>query len=367
MTSRSASTSASGPMSISALPAFRIHAPINRPDYYDEVCVFLGASYFRAVAKGEIYGLSARGLVDQHRRSQGRGISRCSRRSGSRSRRRMPPRSSSMPCSTAKARRQPIASPSGPARPRCSTSRWRSIRASISQHAGLAPMTSMFFFGPNDRKDVDDFRPAVHDSDGLAIFNGSGEELWRPLSNPRDLQISTFRRPQSARLRPDAAGEELHRLSGSRIQLRDAAQVCGSSRSAIGAKARSCCSRFRPRRKFTTTSPRSGGRSCLCRPRANTPTPIGCTGGRMRRSRHRWRDSPEPAIGARGDDSKLFVLDLIGDKLKCDRSEEHQRRGHRRKGRDQEHRHPAQSGDRRLATELRTAVKDKAPSNCARR
>src|SRR5216684_5864919 len=42
---------------------FRIHAPINRPDYYDEVCVFLGASYFRAVAKGEIYGLSARGLA----------------------------------------------------------------------------------------------------------------------------------------------------------------------------------------------------------------------------------------------------------------------------------------------------------------
>src|SRR5438128_11018302 len=42
---------------------FRLHAPINRPDYYDEVCVFLGASYFRAVAKGEIYGLSARGLA----------------------------------------------------------------------------------------------------------------------------------------------------------------------------------------------------------------------------------------------------------------------------------------------------------------
>ena len=42
---------------------FRIHAPINKPDYYDEVCVFLGASYFRAVAKGETYGLSARGLA----------------------------------------------------------------------------------------------------------------------------------------------------------------------------------------------------------------------------------------------------------------------------------------------------------------
>jgi periplasmic glucans biosynthesis protein len=59
-------------------------------------------------------------------------------------------------------------------------------------HAGLAPMTSMFFFGPNDRINVDDFRPAVHDSDGMEIHNGRGEELWRPLSNPRDLQISTF-------------------------------------------------------------------------------------------------------------------------------------------------------------------------------
>lgn len=39
---------------------FRIHAPMNRADYYDEVCVFLGASYFRAVAKGQTYGLSAR-------------------------------------------------------------------------------------------------------------------------------------------------------------------------------------------------------------------------------------------------------------------------------------------------------------------
>jgi len=41
---------------------FRIHGPINRPDYYDEIGVFLGASYFRAVAKGLSYGLSARGL-----------------------------------------------------------------------------------------------------------------------------------------------------------------------------------------------------------------------------------------------------------------------------------------------------------------
>src|SRR3546814_1658102 len=42
---------------------FRLHAPINRADHFDELCSFLGASYFRAVAKGLNYGLSARGLA----------------------------------------------------------------------------------------------------------------------------------------------------------------------------------------------------------------------------------------------------------------------------------------------------------------
>ena len=52
-----------GPAADLGFAGFRLHAPINKPDYYDEVCVFLGASYFRAVAKGQLYGLSARGLA----------------------------------------------------------------------------------------------------------------------------------------------------------------------------------------------------------------------------------------------------------------------------------------------------------------
>ena len=52
-----------GPAVDLGFAGFRLHAPINKPDYYDEVCVFLGASYFRAVAKGQLYGLSARGLA----------------------------------------------------------------------------------------------------------------------------------------------------------------------------------------------------------------------------------------------------------------------------------------------------------------
>jgi glucans biosynthesis protein len=58
--------------------------------------------------------------------------------------------------------------------------------------AGIAPGTSMFFFDANQRAGFDDFRPAVHDSDGLAIHRGNGEQLWRPLKNPKNIQVSVF-------------------------------------------------------------------------------------------------------------------------------------------------------------------------------
>ena len=57
---------------------------------------------------------------------------------------------------------------------------------------GIAPMTSMFLFSGINRSRISDFRPAVHDSDALAILNGWGEHLWRPLNNPRRLQTSDF-------------------------------------------------------------------------------------------------------------------------------------------------------------------------------
>ena len=59
-------------------------------------------------------------------------------------------------------------------------------------HIGLAPLTSMFLFDAKDRAEHDDFRLGVHDSDGLAMWNGQDERLWRPLHSPRLLQISAF-------------------------------------------------------------------------------------------------------------------------------------------------------------------------------
>jgi glucans biosynthesis protein len=54
------------------------------------------------------------------------------------------------------------------------------------ERLGIAPGTSMFLDGPNDRRIDNDWRPAIHDSDGLQIYNGNGEWLWRPLVNPPD-------------------------------------------------------------------------------------------------------------------------------------------------------------------------------------
>jgi glucans biosynthesis protein len=57
---------------------------------------------------------------------------------------------------------------------------------------GIAPLTSMYYFGPDRRTHVDDFRDAVHDSSGLRIVNGRGERIWRPLRNPPVLESSAF-------------------------------------------------------------------------------------------------------------------------------------------------------------------------------
>jgi periplasmic glucans biosynthesis protein len=57
---------------------------------------------------------------------------------------------------------------------------------------GIAPLTSMFFFGENTTRHFDDFRPEVHDSDGLLIHFDGGEWLWRPLDNPSRINVSSF-------------------------------------------------------------------------------------------------------------------------------------------------------------------------------
>lgn len=57
---------------------------------------------------------------------------------------------------------------------------------------GVAPLTSMFWHGKSSRHRADDWRPQVHDSEGLAIWTGAGERIWRPLNNPHTVRTSSF-------------------------------------------------------------------------------------------------------------------------------------------------------------------------------
>jgi glucans biosynthesis protein len=57
---------------------------------------------------------------------------------------------------------------------------------------GLAPLTSMFWHGSNSSNSYNDFRPQVHDSDGLMLNTGAGEWIWRPLTNPDNTRVAAF-------------------------------------------------------------------------------------------------------------------------------------------------------------------------------
>ena len=170
---------------------FRLHYPLYSPDYFDEICTFLGASYFRAVAKGQGYGLSARGLAIKTADPAGEEfplfrafwLERPGKGSDA-----IVVHALLDSQSAAAAFRFTI-------RPGKQTVFDTEValypRTDITT-VGIAPLTSMFLFDANDRTRIDDYREAVHDSGGLLLWTGKGQQVWRPLANPRALQISAF-------------------------------------------------------------------------------------------------------------------------------------------------------------------------------
>jgi periplasmic glucans biosynthesis protein len=60
------------------------------------------------------------------------------------------------------------------------------------ERLGVAPLTSMYQHGENDRRMANDWRPEIHDSDGLALFTGNGEWIWRPLVNPSGVRVNCY-------------------------------------------------------------------------------------------------------------------------------------------------------------------------------
>ena len=168
---------------------FRLHYPLNSSEYNDEFMVFLGASYFRMVGRDQSYGLSTRGLAIDTAEPQGEEF---------------PafrefwlvepePGASEITIyalldspSLAGAYRFDIR----PGRhTEVDTEAQLFARENISK-LGIAPLTSMFMHGELGNVPVDDYRPRVHDSSGLAMLTGAGEWIWRPLTNPAKLHVS---------------------------------------------------------------------------------------------------------------------------------------------------------------------------------
>lgn len=65
------------------------------------------------------------------------------------------------------------------------------LRKDVSR-LGIAPLTSMYWFSETAKPNAIDWRPEIHDSDGLAMWTGSGERIWRPLNNPPRIVTSSF-------------------------------------------------------------------------------------------------------------------------------------------------------------------------------
>lgn len=169
---------------------FRAHYPLNNDAYKDELMVFLGASYFRALGAGQRYGLSARGLAIDTVGGKGEEFPRFSEFWIEK------PAAGAKKLTVYALLESPRASGAYQFDIRPGDETVMDVRARLYlrggiETLGIAPLTSMFFFGENQPHRTD-FRPEVHDSDGLMVAMGSGEWIWRPLLNPKHTLTTSF-------------------------------------------------------------------------------------------------------------------------------------------------------------------------------
>jgi glucans biosynthesis protein len=170
---------------------FRVHYAVNTPKYKDEVLLFLGGSYFRALGKNQHYGLSARGLAIDTGLISGEEFPRFTQfwiekpKSGD----------TELTIYGLLDSRRAAGAYRFVLKPGEETLVEVKERVYLRENVtklGLAPLTSMFLFGDNQHPTGDDYRPEVHDSDGLSIHSGTGEWIWRPLVNPKRLLVTSF-------------------------------------------------------------------------------------------------------------------------------------------------------------------------------
>lgn len=174
---------------------FRVLAPFNRSGKFDELISFRGASFFRALGAGTRYGASARGISLGTASSEGeefpffREFWLVRPRAGDRTFKIYALLDGESVTGAYAFEVEP-----GPDT-KVDVKATLIPRRDLSNF-GLSPLTSMYYFSPHDdlKSAVNDFRPAVHDSQGLSFRMSNGEWVWRPLKNPKELQVSVLAR-----------------------------------------------------------------------------------------------------------------------------------------------------------------------------
>ncbi|MGE7992324.1 glucan biosynthesis protein G [Pseudomonas sp. NPDC089554] len=170
---------------------FRVLYPINKADKQDEIMTLLGASYFRVVGKNHAYGLSARGLAIDTALPSGEEFPRFTEFWVEK------PKPADKHLVIYALLDSPRATGAykltvRPANDTIVDVKSRVFLRDNVSRLGIAPLTSMYLFGPNQPSRIMNYRPALHDSEGLSIHAGNGEWLWRPLNNPKHLAVSNF-------------------------------------------------------------------------------------------------------------------------------------------------------------------------------
>ena len=164
-----------------------------RPDLGPDWISFLGASYFRCDGPDRQYGLSARGLAINTGLARPEEFPRFSAfwiGGGEREGEDAVIYARLDSPSVAGAYRIGATREAGFGQ-RCAVEARLFFREGV-ERLGVAPLTSMFWYSETNRAASPDWRPEVHDSDGLALATGSGERLWRPLLNPKVISTLSF-------------------------------------------------------------------------------------------------------------------------------------------------------------------------------
>lgn len=170
---------------------FKVLYPINSKNKNDEIVSMLGASYFRVLGQGQVYGLSARGLAIDTALPSGEEF----------------PRFREFWIERPKPNDKRLTiyalldSPRATGAYRFVIMPGRDTAVDVQSKVylrdkvgklGVAPLTSMFLFGSSQPSPTVNYRPELHDSNGLSIHAGNDEWIWRPLNNPKHLAVSSY-------------------------------------------------------------------------------------------------------------------------------------------------------------------------------